>query len=494
MLKNDIKKDNFKTSSKLQKEVRLTHSSAEASVMDVERRGQQSFLLKSEHHVGNCDTKQIHGYKKTDSNVYLDRWMRIRLRAQDTDSVFQNLLSHINVESLTEAFNALDGTKALGVDGVSKKSYQKNLQTNLLNLVDRVKRGVYRPMPKKEVLIPKSNGKTRPIAIACFEDKLIDWVVSKVLSQIYEPCFIKTSFGFRENHSCHQAIEASYYNLKDNKRPHVVEIDFSNFFNTIPHKKLMGIIQKKIKDVKFKAIIRRCLQGETIHSDGVKRKGKRGTPQGGIMSPILANIYLNEVVDQWFLSNYDKHNCRIVRYADDAVFFFKDEDEAKNFLPKFKARVQEYGLILNMDKTKALNFNKCGSSQFDFLGFTFYWGKHGCKKHLKVKTQKSKLMRSIKEFTQWIKSIRNKVKLKVIWSLANAKLKGHYNYFGYWCNRGKLNHYYYEATKSLFKWLNRRSQKRSYNWDGFKERLKNFPLLAPPERRNLKKLGKVYGL
>ena len=338
MLKNDIKKDNFKTSSKLLKEVRLTHSSDETAVTEVERRGQQSSLLKDDHHADNCDVRQIHGSKKISGNAYLSRWMRISLRAQDKSSVFQNLLTHINVESLTEAFNALDGSKALGVDGVSKKAYQKNLQTNLEDLVGRIKRGVYRPRPKREVLIPKSNGKVRPIAIACFEDKLIDWVLGKILTEIYEPCFIKTSFGFRENHSCHQAIEASYYNLKDDKRSNVVEIDFSNFFNTIPHKKLMEIVNKKIKDVKFRAIIRRCLQSETIHADGVKRRGTRGTPQGGIMSPILANLYLNEVVDQWFKANYNKHNCKIVRYADDAVFFFKNEDEAKEFLPAFKKR------------------------------------------------------------------------------------------------------------------------------------------------------------
>lgn len=491
MLKNDTKKDNFKTSSKLPKEVRPAHSSAEPSVMEVERRGRQNSLLKDDHHAGNCDARQIHGYKKTGTS-YLNRWMRISLRAQNKDSVFQNLLTHINVESLTEAFNALDGTKALGVDGVSKRAYQKNLEINLTALVDRVKRGVYRPMPKREVLIPKSNGKERPIAIACFEDKLLDWVVSRILTEIYEPCFIKTSFGFREKHSCHQAIEASYYNLKDNNRPNVVEIDFSNFFNTIPHKKLMEVLEKKIKDVRFRAIIRRCLNGETVHADGVKRPGKRGTPQGGIMSPILANIYLNEVVDQWFEENYDKHNCRIVRYADDAVFFFKEEDDAKSFLPTFKKRVEEYGLILNMEKTRSLSFEKKKSNQFDFLSFTFYWGKHGNRKLLKVKTRKEKLIKAIQEFYLWIKQTRNQIKLSEIWELAKAKIRGHYNYFGYWMNRPKLNHFYHEAVKSLYKWLNRRSQKRSYDWEGFKERIKNFPLPTPPEKIQLKRLGKVF--
>lgn len=459
--------------------------------MQDERREQQNLSLKGERHSSN--TTRSSGNKKEGVSD-LNRWMRISLRAQNKGSVFQNLLLHINVESLYEAFNAQDGTKALGVDRVSKQAYSKNLQANLENLTSRIKRGVYRPKPKREVLIPKSNGKTRPIAIACFEDKLVDWVISKILTEIYEPMFIKTSFGFRPEKSCHNAIEASYYNLKDNHRPNVVEIDFSNFFNTIPHKKLMRIIEKKIQDVKFKAIIRRFLQGETIHENGKKSPCKRGTPQGGIMSPILANIYLNEAVDQWFLENHNRHNCRMVRYADDAVFFFKDAEEAKRFLPDFKERVESYGLILNMDKTKALSFTKSDKNHFNFLGFTFYWGRHGNRRLLKVKTQKEKLIKSIQEFYQWIKSVRNQIKLADIWKLAKAKLIGHYNYFGYWMNRSKLNHFYYEAIGSLYKWLNRRSQKRSYNWHGFKDRLKSHPLPAPPDRASLKRLGKVFCL
>ncbi|MBL6992178.1 MAG: group II intron reverse transcriptase/maturase [Bacteriovoracaceae bacterium] len=459
--------------------------------MRTERREQQNSRLKDDHRSSN--NVRTSGYKKADS-VYLNRWMRISLRAQKQNSVFQNLLTHFHVESLTEAFNALDGSKALGVDRVSKQAYKKNLQANLENLVDRIKRGVYHPMPKKEVLIPKSNGKTRPIAIACFEDKLVDWVISRILTEIYEPMFIKTSFGFRPEKSCDNAVEASYYNLKDNNRPNVVEIDFSNFFNTIPHKKLMGILEEKIEDVKFRAIIRRFLQGDTIHANGEKLPCKRGTPQGGIMSPILANIYLNEVVDQWFKRTYNNHNCRIVRYADDAVFFFKDKDEAKRFLSAFKERVDRFDLILNMEKTNTLSFGKQEKNHFSFLGFTFYWGRHGNYRFLKVKTQKERLIKSIQEFYLWTKQIRNRIKLKEIWKLAKAKLQGHYNYFGYWMNRSKLNHFYQEAIKSLYKWLNRRSQKRSYNWDGFNERLKFHPLPIPPEKQKLKRLGKVFCL
>jgi len=466
--------------------------------MPQERREQQSFHLSQDSQSIYNDT--VNGNKNKGTNHYksdslfLSRWLRISKRAQEnTSCVFNNLLHHINVETLNEAYNAMDKNKALGVDRVSKEAYGKNLEDNLENLYIRIRNGSYKPQPKREVLIPKANGKTRPIEIACFEDKLVDYVASKTLSAIYEPSFIRNSFGFRPNKSAHNAIEACYYSLKDNKRPFVVEIDFSNFFNTIPHKKLMRIVKKKITDYRFNGLVRRFLTSSTLKSDGTTIKNSCGTPQGGVMSPILANIYLNEVVDQWFLKNYASYNNIIVRYADDATFFFKKESDAKDFMLHFKARIEEFGLSLNMNKTKTINFNKSKKNSFNFLGFTLYWGKQNKKRLLKVKTQKDKLLKSFKEFYEWIKIYRNKMKLKEIWSIAKSKLQGHYNYFGFWMNRQKLVHFYSEAVKSLFKWLNRRSQKRSYNWNSFCRRLEFNPLPIPPRVEKLMKLGKTYG-
>ena len=465
--------------------------------MREERRKQQSFHLDQDNRSIYNDTTSGHKEKrakhyKSDS-LFLSRWLRISLRThRDTSCVFNNLLHHINVETLREAYNAMDKNKALGVDSVSKEAYGKNLEANLENLYTKVRNGSYRPQPKREVLIPKANGRTRPIEIACFEDKLVDDVVAKILSAVYEPMFIRNSFGFRPNRSAHNAIEACYYSLKDNKRPFVVEIDLSNFFNTIPHKKLMGIVKKKIADYRFNGLVRRFLKSSTLKSDGSLRTNECGTPQGGVMSPILANIYLNEVIDQWFLNNYANYNNIIVRYADDAVFFFKKENEAKDFMLQLKRRVEGYGLSLNMDKTKAINFNKSQENSFDFLGFTFYWGKQNKRRSLKVKTQQNTLHKSFKEFYEWIKTNRNRMKLKEIWSIAKSKLQGHYNYFGFWMNRQKLVHFYSEAIRSLFKWLNRRSQKRSYDWDSFFKRLEFNPLPTPPGVNKLKKLGKTY--
>jgi len=270
----------------------------------------------------------------------------------------------------------------------------------------------------------------------------------------------------------------------------VLEIDFSNFFNTIPHRKLMKVIGKRISDRRFKGLIGRFLKGKLITQRGEILPSEIGTPQGSAMSPILANIYLHEVIDQWFLDNYASYNNIIVRFADDAVFFFKKAEVAEQFKTCLKQRVEEFGLQLNEDKTTTIAMDKNENNQFNFLGFTFYWGKQGSRRILKIKTQKEKLIKSIMEFSQWIKKVRNQLKLKDIWTLAKAKIRGHINYFGYHMNRLKLYHFYQEVIKSLFKWLNRRSQKYSYEWQGFMERIKNFPLINRPLKdRKLKQLG-----
>jgi len=420
--------------------------------------------------------------------------VRISLRAQrDKTCTFSNLMKHINKDVLHEAFKAINGKKALGVDQVSKSAYEKDLNANLDNLLKRVANGSYRPLPKREVLIPKANGKMRPIAIASFEDKLIDWCVGEILTQIYEPIFIRNSFGYRPHKSAHNAIEACYYSLEKGLRPNVIEIDFSNFFNTIPHKKLMKILEKRIADQRFLGLVRRLLTGEIQKSTGEISPTEVGTPQGGIASPILANIYLHEVLDEWFIHNYASYNNVIVRYADDAVFFFKGKDDADRFLQELKNRVEKYGISLNQEKTKQINLDKKSTESFNFLGFTFYRGKQSSRKILKVKTQKEKQVKAIKEFYDWIKSNRNKMKLKELWSLAKSKITGHLNYYGYWMNGLKVLHYYHEAQKSLMKWLNRRSQKMSYTFEGFKERLKNFPLMEKPEEIKWKQLGRSFG-
>ena len=250
MTKQETKNDKFKANAIIRKGVRPFHSSVKTFVMKVERREWQNSRHKLNFHSGN--NTGTNGKRLWKGKSWIDRWLRPSLRTQRySTEVFNNLLLHINEETLKEAYDELDGTKASGVDGITKSAYGRDLQTNLEDLALRIKRGSYKPRPKREGLIPKANGKTRPIAVACFEDKLVDAVIMKILSSIYDSSFIRNSFGFRPKKSAHQAIVASYRALKKGERPYVVEVDFSNFFNTIPHEKLLEVLRGRVADDAF---------------------------------------------------------------------------------------------------------------------------------------------------------------------------------------------------------------------------------------------------
>ena len=385
--------------------------------MSVERRDQWSLNLLTCTSPVFRDRIMRHKGMGRQKSLWPNRWERIGSRALEKDAVFNNLLTHINVETLGEAFHALHGKKAEGIDGIRKEQYGKNLDKNLKELVRRIHRGSYKPQNRRERLIPKSDVRKRPIAIACFEDKLVEWVISQLLTIIYEPLFIRNSFGFQPNKSAHEALKAAFMSLKDNNRPYVVEIDFANFFNTIPHKGMMKALSKRISDRRFKGLIGRFLTGGLL---------------------------------------------------------------------------ERFGLTLNMEKTHAVDFNRTQNNDFSFLGFTIYWGEK--KKYrprpLKFKTRKKSLHRKMQEFEQWIKANRSAMRLAELWKKAGEKLKGHYVYFGLWTNYPKLHHFYSEPVKSLFKWLNRRSQKRSYTWEAFERRLENLPLPKPPSTQELKCFGR----
>ncbi len=453
--------------------------------MRMERRGPQE--LNREH-----STQPGHRTRMAEVKGYaLGSWARIGLLAKDKQIVFNNLFHHINGENLRQAFRAIDGSKAIGIDNITKKQYEQNLEGNLKDLLNRLHIGTYRPKAKREVQIPKANGQTRPIAIGCFEDKIVEWTLGKILESVYEPVFIQNSFGFRPRKSADDAIKANYDILKNNTRPHVVEIDLKSFFNTVPHDKLEEIISYRIRDRKLMGLIRRFLRADILKQDGTQEASTVGTPQGSIMSPILANIYLHHVLDRWFMNNYASKEAAIVRYADDAVFMFSKEERAKAFLTDLEQRLTKYGLILNSDKTGIINFKKGKENVFHFLGFTFYWNhrKGWNKINLVIKTQKDKLFKKVSEYTEWIKTNRAKFSTKEIWKITAAKLRGHYNYFGYYCNRSKLAHFYSAVLASMFKWLNRRSQRKSFSWKRFKVKLYFNPLPQPPETIQLKRLG-----
>lgn len=402
--------------------------------------------------------------------------------------VFSNLMHHFSVENLRGAFEAMDGTKALGNDKMTKEKYGENLEENLKNLHNRMRQMAYRPADARVVLIPKWDGGKRPIAVSNFEDKLAQKVMADILVAIYDRSFKRFSFGFRPKRSCHGAVSYLYNRLRWRKLSWVVDVDLKNFFNTIDHKKLLEVLRCRVTDKRFLRYVDRMLRSGTL-TEGASQNTKEGTPQGSIVSPVLANLYLHTVLDEWFDETIRPElNGEMVRYADDFIVAFKTEAQALGFIEKMQARIKEYGLELNLGKTQLIPFSADNkeSKSFDFLGFTYYWGRNWNKKRtLKVKTSMRTLQKKIREFTFWIKENRNREKLSVLWEKTAMKLRGHYNYFGVLWNRAKLYHFYRMVIGKFARWLNRRSQKKSYSRMGFRKLLNTKRLPLPPKGEKL---------
>jgi group II intron reverse transcriptase/maturase len=416
-------------------------------------------------------------------------WMRIGKLAKNKELVINNLFQHFNVENLREAFAAIDGTKAVGIDQITKAQYGKNLGHNLQDLVNRLHVGSYRPKAKRGVEIPKANGKTRLIAVGSFEDKLVEWVLAQILTQLYEPLFIETSYGFRPKRSPFHAVKTTFCALVKKKRKFVVDIDIKAFFDTVSHRKMIKMLEKRINDRKLLSLISRLLEtGIIVEAELIK--SEQGTPQGGVASPILSNIYLHYALDVWFLENFAKNGGVISRYADDVVFSFTEEVEANRFFDKVKKRLALYNLQVNEEKSGKLDFSQRSGNAFNFVNFTFYWSTDRGSRHkrLRVKTNRKRLYKAITDVKAWLKANRNFLTTDKIWNHIKSVLRGHYNYFGLDCNRPKLVHFYWEVNKLLFKWLNRRSQRKSINGDKFKRMLLRDPLPFPPDVRKLKHL------
>ena len=416
-------------------------------------------------------------------------------KANVTDRKVQNLASYINVNSLRTIHRTMDKNKASGIDKVTKEEYEQNLEENLENLVKRMKNGSYRPNPTRRVYIPKeTKGKMRPLGISSYEDKLVESAIAQILEQIYEPKFYNESFGFRPNRNCHQAVREIIEMVQYRKTNYVVEADIRGFFDNVDHDWLMKMLRHDIADRRFLEIIEKFLKAG-IMENGKYLDSERGTPQGNGASPILANVYLHYVLDNWFdviVKRQCSGECYLIRYADDFVCCFQNEYEAKVFRKRLEERFAKYGLELAEEKTKILEFGRFARQNrerrgqgkpdtFDFLGFTFYCGMDGKKQfyRCRVKTSKKKLRSKIKAMKEWIMNHRT-LPLEWIFKTINAKLRGHYQYYGVTDNTKEVKAFLCITKKLLFKWLNRRSQRRSYTWETFNNGLlRTFPLLEP---------------
>lgn len=407
----------------------------------------------------------------------------------DSKRSFESLIHHFNEESLKECFHELDGKKALGIDGIDKETYGKDLDQNISKLIANMKTMSYRPGPVREVLIPKEGkpGATRPLGISGFEDKLVQKMMQKILESIYDPIFLDCSYGFRPGRGCHDAIRDLQHHLFKSEIQTVIDIDLKNFFGTIDHEILEDILKEKIKDMKFMKYINRMFKAGVL-SKGDLKMSDEGVPQGSICSPVLANVFAHYAIDRW-IEEMVKPNCkgavRLFRYADDAIICCQWDGDAKRIREALGKRLGKYKLELNEDKTKQVPFDKRLEAQgvdqgtFDFLGFTFYLGKAKSgriipKLKTKAKTMKSKLLK-VKE---WIKEIKNRKQLSQIWKTFSAKLRGHINYYGVSHNSENVSKFVHEAERIIFKWLNRRSQRNSFTWEQFAIYKKSHPLPA----------------
>lgn len=399
---------------------------------------------------------------------------------------FGGLYRLLNEANLRECFFRLRKAAAPGIDGVRFEDYAKDLEANLRNLVERLKQKSYRARLVRRKYIPKGNGKMRPLGIPTLEDKLVQYAVARILSAIYEADFLPCSYGYREGRGARDAIRDLTDVLHRGRYEFVVEADIKGFFDHLQPEWLLKMLAERIDDGAMLQLVRKWLRAGILEEDGRVEHPETGTPQGGIVSPVLANVYLHYVLDLWFERRVRRANrgqSRIFRYADDFVCAFDYRHEADAFVRALGERLAAFGLELAPDKTRSLRFGRGGgeyNGRFDFLGFEFAWGKSRTSGHsiIQRRTSRKKLHAAIGRFSEWIKGYRSHRIGEVLERVAQ-KYRGHWSYYGIIGNSKSLWHYHWATGRSLFRWLNRRSQRRSFTWPSFHRLLERYRVPRP---------------
>lgn len=429
-----------------------------------------------------------------DGTTWLTKLKRIgKLSANDKAMVFNNLGHIINSDMLKTLYHKLDRNKAIGVDGVTKASYGKSLVNNLSLLLSKIRKGTYKPKPAKIVQIPKEGGSKRPLAISCLEDKIIQSAVSEVLTTIYEPLFLQCSYGFRANISCHDALRALMNSVRTKIDGAVVEIDIRKYFNTIPHEELMKMLRCKISDKKFIRLIEILIKAPILENNSNSIDNECGCPQGSILSPILANIYLHYVIDEWFEQVRKSHlvgSAELIRYADDMVFTFENQNDAARFYEVLPKRFAKFGLTMHLDKSKLIASGMNCAAQaarakirlptYNFLGFTCYWGKS------KKGYWRLKFMSRSDRFTDKLKGMRKYLRRNLTQDTTitikrvSKSVRGWINYHNISDNAHKVHAFRKESVRIIFSWINRKGRKRPMNWEEFSDYLRvvEFPAIG----------------
>ena len=374
----------------------------------------------------------------------------------------------------------------MGVDEQTAANYAANLERNLQSLLDRFKSGTYYAPPVRRVEIPKPDGTKRPLGIPTFEDKVLQRAVAMVLNAVYEQDFLDCSYGFRPGRSAHQALQALWNATMNVGGGWVLEIDIRHFFDSVGHGHLRAILDQRVRDGVIRRTIDKWLNAGVQH-DGMLRYPDEGTPQGGVISPLLANVYLHEVLDVWFEREVRPRldgSASLIRYADDATMVFAQEADAWRVLNVLAKRFAKYGLTLHPEKTRLIDFrrptgNGDGSGSFDVLGFTHFWGlSRKGNWVVQRKTSRSRFGRALHRVAEWCRRNRHRSVREQHKALV-AKVRGHYNYFGITGNSRALGRFWHEVKRVWKKWLGRRSGRKQMTWERFVLLVGRYPLPWP---------------
>jgi len=404
---------------------------------------------------------------------------------RDKKARFRNLYGMLNEANLRWCFYKLNRKSAAGIDKVTFKEYEKDLETNLTDLVGRLKQKRYRARLVRRKYIPKPNGKSRPLGIPALEDKLLQMAVSKILVSIYEEDFLDCSWGYRPGRGPREASRHLADDLYRGWYGWVVEADIQGFFDRIDHEWMLRMLEERVADKALLRLIGKWLKAGVLEEDGKVLHPATGTPQGGIVSPVLANIYLHYVLDLWFDRIVQKE-CQgfiyMMRFADDFVCAFQYRWEAVRFMNALSKRLEKFNLETAREKTRLVQFSKFNEGKddpFDFLGFEFRWvRRHSGKMGVRRRTSPERLRASVKAFKEWIKEFRN-FKISTLMKALRRKFQGYWNYYGVRGNFRSLVQMYNQCRELLYKWLNRRSQRKSYTWAGLDAMLRSSAIPAP---------------
>ena len=401
--------------------------------------------------------------------------------AHEARPEFTSLYHLLNEEMLLKCHKELSGKKAVGVDKVTKEEYSQNLDENIKSLVLRLKNKSYKPQPVKRVYIPKANGKKRPLGIAAYEDKIMQLGLKKILEAVYEPKFQENMYGFRPKRNCHMAIKDMCTKIISKRIDYIVDADIKGFFDHMSHEWTLKFVGYYIKDPNILNLIDKFLKAGILE-EGEYKASDEGSVQGGNISPVLANIYMHHVLMLWYDLYYRKRGrgmSFLVVFADDFIAGFEQKEEAERFYRELQERLAKFGLEIEKSKSRLVEFGRYARERrkrrglgkpetFNFLGFTFYCGKTSKGKFCVIpKTNSKRMGMKLKEMNKWLKE--NKIlPPKVLIMKLNQKLSGHYNYYGLTYNVRSLMNFRYNTERLLHKWLNRRSQRRSYTWEQFR--------------------------